>query len=75
MPVKDTIKEADPDGRVRRTLGGTPLAGPNPQTFRYTLIMEAHRNALENNYIATDDSALVEHMGGQVYMIPEVMTI
>ena len=46
------------------------MAGPNPQTFRYTLIMEAHRKALEDNYIATDDSALVEYLGRQVYMIP-----
>ena len=71
MPVKDTIKEADPDGRVRKTLRRESLwQVQTPQTFRYTLIMEAHRKALEDNYIATDDSALVEYLGRQVYMIP-----
>ena len=55
-------------GGPRRKGKKDPQAGilwqvQTPQTFRYTLIMEAHRKALEDNYIATDDSALVEYLG------------
>lgn len=71
MPVKDTIKEAEPGGRVRRTLRRESLwQVQTPQTFRYSLIIEAHKKAAADDYVATDDSALAEYLGSPVYMIP-----
>lgn len=70
MPVKDTIKETGDGGKVERTLNRDRLwQVQTPQTFKYSLIMKAHEKALSHNYLATDDSALVENMGQEVYMI------
>lgn len=70
MPVKDTIKVVDSNGRVKDTPDRSYLwLVQTPQTFRYSLIMEAHKRAIEDNFLATDDSALVERLGKEVYMI------
>ena len=70
MPVKDTIKMVDSNGRVKDTPDRSYLwLVQTPQTFRYSLIMEAHKRAIEDNFLATDDSALVERLGKEVYMI------
>lgn len=70
MPVKDTIKVVDSNDRVKDTPDRSYLwLVQTPQTFRYSLIMEAHKRAIEDNFLATDDSALVERLGKEVYMI------
>ena len=70
MPVKDTIKKVASDGRVENTPDRRTLwLVQTPQTFRYPLIMEGHKAAKEEGFIATDDSALVERLGRDVYMI------
>jgi 2-C-methyl-D-erythritol 4-phosphate cytidylyltransferase len=64
LPVPDTIKEGDETPRVVRTLDRSKLwLAQTPQTFRYDLLMEAHRRAEGE---ATDDAALVEALGGEV---------
>lgn len=64
VPVKDTIKEATSEGLVGRTLDRSLLwAVQTPQTFRYGLILDAHRRALEQGYTGTDDTVLVERLG------------
>ena len=70
MPVKDTIKVVDSRGRVKETPDRSYLwLVQTPQTFTYSLIMEAHQKAWQDNFLATDDSTLVERLGGDVYMI------
>lgn len=70
MPVKDTIKLVDPSGRVKDTPDRNYLwLVQTPQTFSYPLIMEAHDKATRDNFLATDDSSLVERLGRDVYMI------
>lgn len=64
LPVPDTIKEADDEGNVVRTLDRSRLwLAQTPQTFRYDLLLKAHRHAEGD---ATDDAALVEALGVQV---------
>jgi 2-C-methyl-D-erythritol 4-phosphate cytidylyltransferase len=64
LPVPDTVKEGDDMGYVARTLERSRLwLGQTPQTFRYDLLVEAHRGAKND---ATDDAALVEALGVQV---------
>jgi len=69
-PVSDTIKEADGDGRVVRTLDRSALwAIQTPQVFR----ADALRKALEVDDAtlasATDDASLVEAAGGAVRVV------
>jgi 2-C-methyl-D-erythritol 4-phosphate cytidylyltransferase/2-C-methyl-D-erythritol 2,4-cyclodiphosphate synthase len=69
-PVTDTVKVAG-DGRlVSETMERSRLyAAQTPQTFRYGLILEAHRRALADGHEATDDAALVERMGREVEIV------
>ena len=64
VPVKDTIKEAGPDGMVLRTVDRQGLwAAQTPQVFRTDLLVEAHRRITDD---VTDDASMVERMGGNV---------
>ncbi len=62
--MKDTIKAADEDGFVRNTLDRNALWSiQTPQTFRYDIILEAHRRAREDGFSGTDDAVLAERLG------------
>jgi 2-C-methyl-D-erythritol 4-phosphate cytidylyltransferase len=68
-PVSDTVKEADHDGRVVRTLDRSRLwAVQTPQVF----VADVLRRALEAGDLAaaTDDASLVEAVGGSVRLVP-----
>ncbi len=68
LPVPDTVKEADEAGNVARTLDRSRLwLAQTPQTFRYDLLMKAHRR-VEGE--VTDDAALVESMSVKVRLYP-----
>jgi 2-C-methyl-D-erythritol 4-phosphate cytidylyltransferase len=66
-PVTDTIKEADADGRVVRTLDRSRLWSiQTPQAFRAEIL----RRALDGDLAAaTDDASLVEAIGGDVRIV------
>lgn len=69
VPVKDTIKEAE-DGVIKRTLPRKPLwAIQTPQVFFYEPLMRAYNKAMEDKFYSTDDSALVERLGGRIKII------
>lgn len=71
VPPKDTIKEAGPDGLVRGTLRRQDLwAVQTPQAFPYRKLMEAYEAAGKDGFYSTDDSALVERIGGRVKVVP-----
>jgi 2-C-methyl-D-erythritol 4-phosphate cytidylyltransferase len=70
-PAVDTLKEIDPEGRVV----GTPRRdriwhAQTPQVFPVTLLLGAYQRAREAGSAATDDAALVEEIGGEVFMVP-----
>ncbi|MBI4683116.1 MAG: 2-C-methyl-D-erythritol 4-phosphate cytidylyltransferase [Nitrospirae bacterium] len=70
IPVKDTIKEIDPEGIVVSTLNRVKVrAVQTPQFFSFKVIKEAYDKAYEDGFYATDDAALVERMGGKVRII------
>ncbi|HGE73052.1 TPA: 2-C-methyl-D-erythritol 4-phosphate cytidylyltransferase [Candidatus Poribacteria bacterium] len=70
VPVKDTIKESNNDGFVSKTLDRQLLWSiQTPQSFKYKLIMQAHRYARENQIQATDDASLIEQIGHKVKII------
>ncbi|NPV74173.1 MAG: 2-C-methyl-D-erythritol 4-phosphate cytidylyltransferase [Pelotomaculum sp.] len=70
VPVKDTVKMAGRDGFVLRTLPREHLwLVQTPQAFRYDIIMNAHRQARQKKYAATDDAGLVELLGRPVKIV------
>lgn len=64
VPVADTLKRADADGRVAQTV---PRAGlwraQTPQMFRYGLLTRALRQAAERSETVTDEAQAVEMLG------------
>lgn len=70
VPVKDTIQATDADGFVQRTLLREQLWSiQTPQTFELQLIREAHRKALQDGFVGTDEGSLVERLGKPVKVI------
>ena len=66
MPVKDTIKLVSEELLVTGTPDRSRLwAAQTPQVFRYSLLMEAHRDRAQT---VTDDTFMVEGLGHQVQM-------
>lgn len=68
--TKDTIKIVDENGFV----AGTPERSSlwiiqTPQVFKYKIINDAYKSAIEDNYIGTDDASLVERIGCKVKVI------
>jgi 2-C-methyl-D-erythritol 4-phosphate cytidylyltransferase len=71
MPVKETIKMAQSDGTVVKTLDRESLWQiQTPQAFRAQLIKEALLKAAKDGFIGTDDASLVERMGVKVHLLP-----
>lgn len=70
LPAVDTIKEVDAAGRVQSTLDRSRLwLAQTPQVFRADLIRAAHARALAEGFVGTDDSALVERLGAEVFFV------
>lgn len=70
MPVADTLKEVDDEGRVVSTPDRARLwAAQTPQAFPRTMLLDAYRRAAEAGVHATDDAALVERYGGRVVVV------
>ena len=66
---KDTIKVKGHDGFSSGTLNRDELFSvQTPQCFKYELIFEAHKRAFEQGSRYTDDTALVESLGEEVYL-------
>lgn len=68
MPISDTIKRADTAGRVAGTVDRANLwRAQTPQGFRYSDILEAHRNMIGKGL--TDDAAVAEAAGLPVALV------
>lgn len=70
LPVVDTLKEVDAEGRIVRTVPRESLwRAQTPQGFPLDLILRAHRAAEQGGYDGTDDAALVEQLGEPVVVV------
>ncbi len=72
VPVKDTIKEADPDQEmaIKRTVPRANLwAAQTPQGFKMDVILEAHKKLQKEDFEATDDAQIVERYGHNVGIV------
>lgn len=67
VPVSDTVKRADPTGRVSSTVTREGLwLAQTPQAFRLDLLLRAHQTIDIN---VTDDAALIELLGEPVKLV------
>jgi 2-C-methyl-D-erythritol 4-phosphate cytidylyltransferase len=67
IPVRDTIKKVKPNGEILKTLNRNELvASQTPQGFKTDILKYCHGRALKENFLATDDAALLEHYGFKV---------
>lgn len=70
VPLKDTIKRSDAEGFVEQTVNRSSLwSVQTPQSFRYGLIIEAHRKAEAEGFDGTDDAVLAERLGYKVKLV------
>jgi 2-C-methyl-D-erythritol 4-phosphate cytidylyltransferase len=66
VPPKDTVKQVE-SGQVVGTLDRRLLwLAQTPQCFRYDILVDAHRRAVDDGFEATDDASLVEKYGSKV---------
>jgi 2-C-methyl-D-erythritol 4-phosphate cytidylyltransferase len=64
VPVADTVKQADDDGRSLRTLPRERLwRAQTPQMFRRGLLLRALGQALAEGFEPTDEAAAIEKQG------------
>lgn len=64
LPAVDTVKLVDENGYVKETLPRTKLfQAQTPQSFKTSLIKEAHRKAALAGFEATDDAQIMEVYG------------
>lgn len=70
LPVVDTLKEADDDCGITRTVERERLwRAQTPQGFPRDVIERAHRDAHAQQISATDDAALCERLGIPVAVV------
>jgi 2-C-methyl-D-erythritol 4-phosphate cytidylyltransferase len=70
VPVKDTIKQVDSEGKVLSTPDRRSLwAIQTPQTFRLSELLAAYDEAAKDGFLGTDDSSLAERSGITVSVV------
>ena len=71
IPVADTLKRvADSDRTIAATVARTGLwQAQTPQAFRRAVLVAAHRRAVSEGIVATDDADLVERTGARVEVV------
>jgi 2-C-methyl-D-erythritol 4-phosphate cytidylyltransferase len=70
LPVTDTLKEVDASGRITRTVEREGLwRAQTPQAFPLRVIEHAYVEARRAGVRATDDAALVERLGLDVFVV------
>lgn len=70
LPVVDTLKEAEPDGTIARTVPRERLwRAQTPQGFPRIMLEEVYVRARRDGVAATDDAALCERYGHRVVVV------
>jgi 2-C-methyl-D-erythritol 4-phosphate cytidylyltransferase len=70
VPVSDTIKQANTHTEITTTIDRTNLwAAQTPQAFETNLFIKAMNNAVETNFVGTDDASLLEAINEKVKLV------
>jgi 2-C-methyl-D-erythritol 4-phosphate cytidylyltransferase len=68
--INDTVKKTDKNYIVKCTIPRENLFGiQTPQIFRYDILIKSFEKAYRDNYIGTDEAALVEYAGYKIKLI------
>jgi len=71
VPVKDTIKIVEQEGKIQKTPARQGLwIAQTPQIFRRALLERAYAEAEKAGFEGTDDASLVERLGVPVEVYP-----
>jgi 2-C-methyl-D-erythritol 4-phosphate cytidylyltransferase len=70
VPLEDTIKRVEGQKVLRTEERGQLLRAQTPQGFSCSLLKEAFAHALEDRFYGTDEGALVEMLGRDVFVVP-----
>ncbi len=71
LPVADTVKRADVDGRVQRTVDRAGLwLAQTPQMFRFKALRDALIGARDAGVSVTDEASAIEWAGYQPKLVP-----
>lgn len=70
VPLADTLKAADEQGRVERTVPRERLwRALTPQMFRYGLLRSALSSAIAAGFAVTDEASAIEHAGHRPVLV------
>jgi 2-C-methyl-D-erythritol 4-phosphate cytidylyltransferase len=69
-PICDTIKEVEAGVIVGTRRREKFWRAETPQLFPFDTLRRAHRQAVDDGFIGTDDASLVERLGGRVGIFP-----
>jgi len=69
VQTKDTIKVVRDDVVISTPERSTLWQAQTPQSFRYEQILQAHQQAVQDNFVGTDDCSLFERSGDPVKII------
>ncbi|MDQ0233012.1 2-C-methyl-D-erythritol 4-phosphate cytidylyltransferase [Metabacillus malikii] len=69
VPVKDTIKRVKNNQVVDTIERESVWSIQTPQAFLISNIIQAHKLAIEGNYLGTDDASLLERIGKPVKIV------
>ena len=71
IPCQDTLKRVNSRGEVTATVDRQELwQVQTPQAFRAALLWRAYQEAMNREFYATDEAALVEALGETVVVVP-----
>jgi 2-C-methyl-D-erythritol 4-phosphate cytidylyltransferase len=66
--VKHTIKSVEGNRIVKTIPRDSLMEVYTPQVFEFSLILDCHKKAAADNLLFTDDAAILEHYGYQVFV-------
>lgn len=70
MPVADTVKRSDKAGYITATVPRDDLwRALTPQVFRYGMLRDALRSALDSGIAVTDEASAMEHAGARPLLV------
>jgi 2-C-methyl-D-erythritol 4-phosphate cytidylyltransferase len=69
-PAYETVKKISENNFIDSTISRNLVCfAQTPQTFFFDYIFEAHKKAIEDHFMGTDDAGLVERLGGKVKVV------
>ena len=72
IPVKETVKQQN--GLMLETVPRSNLwMAHTPQTFRTSLIVEAHQKSIQDGFFGTDDASLIERLGHPITIVEDTL--